>query len=74
LAGNRSALPEVVGDAGILVDPENDEEIVEGIGTLVENSALRRDLRQRGLLRAKQFSWDQTAQKTWQVLKAAAES
>ncbi len=72
LAGNRSSLPEVVGDAGILVDPENEEEIAEGIHALVENPALRRDLRERGLLRARQFSWDETARRTWDVLEAAA--
>jgi glycosyltransferase involved in cell wall biosynthesis len=72
LVGNRSSLPEVVGDAGILVDPENEEEIAEGIRALVENSALRRDLRERGLLRARKFSWDETARRTWHVLQAAA--
>jgi glycosyltransferase involved in cell wall biosynthesis len=69
LAGNRSSLPEVVGDAGILVDPENEEEIAEGIYTLVENSPLRRDLRERGLLRARRFSWDETARKTMEIFK-----
>jgi glycosyltransferase involved in cell wall biosynthesis len=72
LAGNRSSLPEVVGDAGILVDPENEEEIAEGIRALAENSGLRRDLCERGLLRARQFSWDETARRTWHVLQTAA--
>jgi glycosyltransferase involved in cell wall biosynthesis len=71
VAGNRSSLPEVVGDAGIMVDPESEEEIAEGIRTLVENSSLRQDLRQRGLLRARQFSWDDTARRTWHVLQTA---
>jgi len=72
LAGNRSSLPEVVGDAGILVDPEDEEEIADGLQVLVGDSALRQGLRERGLLRAKQFSWDETARKTWHVLQAAA--
>jgi len=72
LAGNRSSLPEVVGDAGILVNPEDEEEIAEGLHALVHNSALRQNLRERGLVRAKRFCWDQTAQRTWQVLQQAA--
>jgi glycosyltransferase involved in cell wall biosynthesis len=72
LAGNRSSLPEVLGQAGITVDPEKEEEIAEGIFTLVDNSSLRDDLRQRSLVRAQQFSWESAAQKTWQVLTMAA--
>jgi glycosyltransferase involved in cell wall biosynthesis len=72
LVGNRSSLPEVVGDAGVLVDPFGVDEIAEGIRAMVDNSALREDLRCRGLARAKQFSWDEAAQRTWDVLQAAA--
>ncbi len=71
LAGNRSAMPELVGDAGILVDPFNVEEIAEALAGIVD-STLRAKLRQRGLSRARQFSWDETAKKTWQVLEAMA--
>jgi len=72
LTGNRSALPEVVGEAGLTVDPENEEEIAEGMRALVENSALREDLHRRGLIRAKMFSWDDTARRTWCVLQQVA--
>jgi glycosyltransferase involved in cell wall biosynthesis len=74
LAGNRSSSPEVVGDAGMTVDPENEEEIAEGIRALVESSSLRQEMHQRGLLRARRFSYDNAAQKTWQVLEMAASS
>jgi len=74
LAGNRSSLPEVVGTAGLTVDPENEEEIAEGIHALIENSALRDDLHKRGLLRASQFSWEDTARRTWCVLQGAAQA
>ena len=74
LAGNGSSLPEVAGDAGILVDPEDEEDIAKGILTLVENSELRQALRRRGLLRARQFSWDETARRTWRVLQTSAGS
>ena len=71
LAGNRSSLPEVVGDAGLLVNPLDVEEIGEGICRLVEDATLREQLRQKGLHRAKQFSWDETARRTWDALQAA---
>jgi glycosyltransferase involved in cell wall biosynthesis len=71
LAGNRSSLPEVVGDAGLLVDPFDIEAIAEGLCRLIEDSTLRDDLRRRGLGRAKQFSWDETARRTWDVLQSA---
>jgi glycosyltransferase involved in cell wall biosynthesis len=70
IAGNRSSLPEVVGDAGLLVDPFDVEAIAEGISRLVRDSVLRGELRRRGLLRAKQFSWDETARRTWDVIQS----
>jgi len=72
LAGNRSSLPEVVAGAGMLVDPFDIEEIAEAVGRLAEDPVLRADLRQKGLLRAKQFNWSETARRTWEVLQAAA--
>ena len=72
LAGNRSSLPEVVGDAGVLVNPFSVDEIADGIHGMIENVAVRQDLRRRGLARAKQFSWDEAARRTWDVLQAAA--
>jgi glycosyltransferase involved in cell wall biosynthesis len=72
LAGNRSSLPEVVGDAGLLVDPFDVGAIEEGIRRILEDSELRSDLRQRGIVRAEQFCWDEAARRTWDVLQAAA--
>ena len=72
LAGNRSSLPEVIGSSGVLVDPLSVEALAEGICCFVENSDLRRTCRENGLLRAKQFSWDETARQTWDVLQTAA--
>jgi glycosyltransferase involved in cell wall biosynthesis len=74
LVGNCSSLPEVVGDAGILADPFNVEAIADGIYSVVQNSALRADLRRKGLLRAKRFSWDETARRTWHVLEEAVDA
>jgi glycosyltransferase involved in cell wall biosynthesis len=69
VVGNCSSLPEVVGDAGILVDPFKVEAIADGICRVAQDSALRGELRRKGLLRAKQFSWDETARRTWHVLQ-----
>jgi glycosyltransferase involved in cell wall biosynthesis len=70
LAGNRSSLPEIIGDAGLLVDPSDVDAIAEGLCRLVQDSSLRDDLRRRGLARAKEFSWDETARRTWDVLQS----
>lgn len=72
VASNRTALPEVVGDAAVLVDPYNVEAIARGIQRVVEDSALRQALYHQGLARARQFTWEQTAAQVWQVLQEAA--
>jgi glycosyltransferase involved in cell wall biosynthesis len=72
LTSNVCSLPEVVGNAGVLVDPLDVEAIADGIRRLVQDSGLRRELRQKGLRRAKEFSWDETACRTRKVLDMAA--
>jgi glycosyltransferase involved in cell wall biosynthesis len=72
LASNVAAVPEVVGDAAVLVDPFDVEAIAEGIWRLTEDDALRGELRKKGLERARQLSYDETARKTWEVLQTAA--
>jgi glycosyltransferase involved in cell wall biosynthesis len=74
LASNVTAMPEVVGDAGLLVDPYDVEAIAHGIRRLVEDTALREELRKKGLERAKRFTWERTAELTWAVLEEAMES
>jgi glycosyltransferase involved in cell wall biosynthesis len=69
-----TALPEVVGDAAVVVDPYDVESIVWGIRRVVEDSTLREELRRKGLERAKQFSWDRTAELIWKVLQEASGS
>jgi glycosyltransferase involved in cell wall biosynthesis len=73
LTSNLTSLPEVVGDAALLVDPYDVEAIAHGIRRLVEDSALREELRRKGLERAKLFTWERTAELTWNVLQEAAE-
>jgi len=74
LTSNVCSLPEVVGEAAILVNPLDVEEIACGIGRLVQDSPLRSRLRENGLRRAKLFSWKETARKTVQALHMAEPS
>lgn len=68
LTSNTSSLPEVVGDAALLVDPLDVEAVGFNLVRLVEDSDLRETLSHKGLVQAKHFNWDETAQQTWEVL------
>ena len=57
IAGNRSSLPEVIGDAGILVDPTDTESIAAALARMVDNPELRKQFRKRGQERAVRFGW-----------------
>ena len=70
LTSNVSALPEVVGDAALFVSPDDVPALAGAVRRLWEDDALRADLRTRGLARARQFSWDQTARRTLDVYRA----
>lgn len=74
LTSNVTSIPEVVGDAALTVDPYDVEAIADGLQRLVSDTALREDLRRKGLERAKLFSWEKTARETWKVLEEAANS
>jgi glycosyltransferase involved in cell wall biosynthesis len=67
VCSNRTSLPEVVGDAAIMVDPDDTHALVDAIRSVLTNEALQADLRTRSLERAKQFSWRKTAQGTLAV-------
>ena len=71
-SANVSSMPEVVGDAGLLVDPEDVNDIKEKIAELDANIGLRRELSERGLRRAKLFSWEQAAMKLLGVWRELA--
>jgi glycosyltransferase involved in cell wall biosynthesis len=69
ISSNTSCLPEVVGEAGILVDPYNVEEITKAIITLVHNPLIAKEYRDKGLERAKEFTWDSMVKKTYNIYK-----
>ena len=61
ITSNTSSLPEVVGSAGIMVNPSNPSEIAEAIVALLRDDEKRNKLREEGLKRVKEFSWEKTA-------------
>jgi glycosyltransferase involved in cell wall biosynthesis len=62
-----SAMPEVAGDAALLVDPRNIDELSSALVRLATDAALREELAGRGRARALQFTWDAAVAKTWEV-------
>ena len=71
LTSTTSALPEVAGDAALLVDPADTAAIARGIARLAADPGLRADLRARGLARAARFTWERCARETREVLLGA---
>jgi glycosyltransferase involved in cell wall biosynthesis len=69
---NVSSMPEVAGDAAILFNPMEEEDIARAIGRITTESALREELVARGLVRAALHTWENTAKLTWKVLSDAA--
>ncbi len=64
VTSNSSSLPEVVGDAGLMVAPTDVDALAAAIMRLLNDDALHADLRERGLRRAQQFAWHTTAERT----------
>jgi glycosyltransferase involved in cell wall biosynthesis len=71
IASDRTSLPEIVGDAGLLVDPFDEAALAAALARLLDDAALRASLRTRGLARAAQFDWHETARRTLAVYQRA---
>jgi glycosyltransferase involved in cell wall biosynthesis/ubiquinone/menaquinone biosynthesis C-methylase UbiE len=67
ITSNTSALPEVVGDAALLIDPYDSEALCQSMQRVLRDDELRLRMRQRSLARATLFSWERTAQATLAV-------
>lgn len=67
VVGNRTSLPEVVGDAGLKVDPFDVSAIAGAMEQLLNNSGLRAEMRAKGSTRARMFDWRETARQTLKV-------
>lgn len=69
VVSNRSSLPELVGEAGLIVDPFDIEGISEAIESILNSEALRKELIAKGLERVKLFSWKNAGEKVYKILK-----
>lgn len=72
ITSNTSSMPEVAADAALLVDPQDDQSIADAILMLDRDMKLREQLKQRGLLNAKRFSWKNAAQRMYEIYKQVA--
>jgi glycosyltransferase involved in cell wall biosynthesis len=70
VVSNAGALPEIVGDAGMLVRPDDPHDIAQGLGWVLGNASFRQALIERGLSRAATFSWDRAARETVAVYES----
>jgi glycosyltransferase involved in cell wall biosynthesis len=61
VASSRGSLPEVVGDAGLLIDPENTAALADAMERIISDDTLRKNLSYRGTQQAARFSWTRTA-------------
>jgi glycosyltransferase involved in cell wall biosynthesis len=67
ITSNTSSLPEVVGDAALLIDPLNADEIADAMARVLTDETLRAELVTRGFERVKQFSWDRSVRRTHEI-------
>jgi len=67
-----SSLPEVVGEAAMIVNPENVFDIARGLHEVLVDTSLRERLIARGFAQVRQFSWRRTAEQTLDVYREAA--
>lgn len=72
VTSNTSSLPEVVGNAAVLVNPENVFEIMRALHRVLLDQAVREKIRQRGYEQVRKFSWDNSAQRIFEVYREVA--
>ncbi|MFC1925769.1 glycosyltransferase family 4 protein [Chloroflexota bacterium] len=70
ICSNTSSLPEIAGDAAVLIDPMSVEQLADGIISILSDDSLREDLTNKGLERASNFTWEKTAKETLNVFEA----
>jgi len=67
ITSNTSSLPEVVGKAGIMVDPHDTNSLAQAMRRVLTDSELRDNMIRKGLEQSKRFSWEKTAEQTLEV-------
>ena len=73
VVSNVASLPEVVGDAGLLIDPHNVDELTVSMWRLLNDGDLWQEMREKGLRQASRFSWDRAARETLDIYRLAYE-
>jgi glycosyltransferase involved in cell wall biosynthesis len=73
VSSNNSSIPEVVGNAGILIDPDRPEDIKKALASLISDEGLKKILVERGLSRSKMFDWKNTAKKIIKIFNEMPE-
>ena len=73
IVSNVASLPEVVGDAGLLFDPHDVDELTVGLWRVLNDDELRQEMREKGLRQASRFSWERAACETQAIYKLAYE-
>jgi glycosyltransferase involved in cell wall biosynthesis len=74
VTSNVSSLPEVAGDAAVLVDPYDPDAIADGIYRVLTDETMRRSMRVRGVERARQFSWEQSVHRIRDIYSQVCEA
>jgi len=73
VVADRASLPEVVGEAGLLADPDDPGDIVRALTRVLTDEPLRAQMRERGLAQAARFTWEKTARETLDVYRMVLE-
>lgn len=71
ISGNRTSLPEVVGDAALLCDPDDHQMVAEYMNDLSSNPELRKSLIEKGFIQCLKFSWVKSGERLWECLSKA---
>lgn len=69
VCSDRASLPGIVADAAVLVNPDNIDKVADAVYEVLTSERLRVDLKEKGIERAKLFSWDKTAQQTLEIYR-----
>lgn len=70
ITSNTSSLPEVVGDAGVMLDPRDEDGLCQSLLRVVQDSGLRQDMARKSAERAREFTWERCARETIQAYRA----
>jgi glycosyltransferase involved in cell wall biosynthesis len=73
VVANVASLPEVVGDAGLLIDPHDADELTVAMWRILNDTSLREEMQRKGLRQAERFSWQRAARETLEIYQLATE-